>query len=115
MKRWIGWASLLSGLLACGPSSAGGGSETAASSESSEASESSASESEGETSGDEALDPKVVKAAELANKIDADPDNADQILADAGMDREAFNALIYEVSTPTLAEQYRLARARAAG
>ncbi|MCX4239260.1 hypothetical protein [Paraliomyxa miuraensis] len=64
---------------------------------------------------DEPLDERVVKAARLANEIEAEPARADEILAEAGMDRAAFNALIYEVSTPELAEQYRLARAREEG
>ena len=61
---------------------------------------------------DEPLDDRVVKAASLANKIAADPSRTDDILAEAGLDRASFEALIYEVSTPELAEQYRLARAR---
>lgn len=58
------------------------------------------------------LDERVLKAASLAKKIDADPTKTDEILAAAGMDRAAFEALIYEVSSPELAEQYRLAMAR---
>ncbi len=71
-----------------------------------------------EGDGDEAepeedkFDDRVVKAAGLANKIEKEPERADEILAEAGMDRAAFDALLYEVSTPDLAEQYRLARAR---
>lgn len=61
------------------------------------------------------FDERVVKAAGLAKKIEAEPARADEILAEAGLDRAAFDALIYEVSTPELAEQYRLARARDAG
>jgi hypothetical protein len=61
------------------------------------------------------FDERVVKAAGLAKKIEAEPARADEILAEAGLDRTAFDALIYEVSTPELAEQYRLARARDAG
>lgn len=61
---------------------------------------------------DEPLDARVVKAAGLADKIEADPSKTDEILAEAGLDRASFEALIYEVSTPELAEQYRLARAR---
>jgi len=61
---------------------------------------------------DEPLDARVVKAATLANKIAADPAKADDILAEAGLDRAGFDALIYEVSSPELADQYRLARAR---
>lgn len=68
-----------------------------------------------EAAADEPLDDRVVKAAGLAKKIEADPSRADDILAEVGMDRVAFDALIYEVSTPELAEQYRLARAREDG
>jgi hypothetical protein len=65
-----------------------------------------------EPAADEPLDERVVKAASLANKIAADPAKADEVLAEAGLDRASFEVLIYEVSTPELAEQYRLARAR---
>jgi hypothetical protein len=68
-----------------------------------------------EAPADEPLDERVVKAASLAQKIEADPTKADEILAEAGMDRASFDALIYEVSTPELADQYRLARAREQG
>lgn len=68
-----------------------------------------------EPAADEPLDERVVKAAGLAKKIEADPAKADEILAEAGLDRASFDALIYEVSKPELAEQYRLARARDEG
>jgi hypothetical protein len=58
------------------------------------------------------LDERVVKAAGLAKKIEAEPGKADEILTQAGLDRAAFEALIYEVSRGELAEQYRLALAR---
>lgn len=61
------------------------------------------------------LDDRVLKAASLAKKIEADPSKADDILAEAGLDRAGLEALMYEVSTPELAEQYRLARAREQG
>ncbi len=64
---------------------------------------------------DEPLDERVVKAAGLAKKIEADPSKTDEILSEAGLDRAGFEALIYEVSKPELAEQYRLARARGDG
>ncbi len=60
----------------------------------------------------EPLDERVVKAAALAKKIEADPEQAETIIEAAGMDRAAFNDLIYEVSKGDLAEQYRLAMAR---
>ena len=64
---------------------------------------------------DEPLDERVVKAASLAKKIEADPSKTDEILAEAGLDRASFDALIYEVAKPELAEQYRLAMARNEG
>jgi hypothetical protein len=69
----------------------------------------------GDEPAEDVLDERVVKAAGLAKKIEAEPARADEILAEAGLDRTAFNTLIYEVSTSELAEQYRLARARDAG
>lgn len=80
-----------------------------------EKTEAKAKEDGEEAPADEPLDERVVKAAGLAKKIEADPARADEILAEAGMDRAAFDALIYEVSTPELADQYRLARAREEG
>ena len=74
-----------------------------------------AADSAADPAADEALDERVVKAAELAKKIEADPAKADDILAEAGMDRAAFDALLHEVSAPGLAEQYRLARSQADG
>lgn len=68
-----------------------------------------------EAPAEDAFDERVVKAAALAQKIEAEPTRADEILAEAGMDRVAFDALIFEVSSPELAEQYRLARAREDG
>jgi hypothetical protein len=62
-----------------------------------------------------AFDDRVVKAANLAKKIEADPSKADDILAEAGLDRPGLEALMFEISTPELADQYRLARARAQG
>ncbi len=61
------------------------------------------------------FDDRVVKAAALAEKIEADPSKADDVLEAAGMDRAALDALMYEMSQPELAEQYRLARARQNG
>src|SRR5690349_14192279 len=50
-----------------------------------------------EPAADEPLDERVVKAADLAKKIEAEPAKADEILAAAGLDRASFEALIYEV------------------
>lgn len=69
-------------------------------------------DAEGE--GDEALDgfdPKVVKAATLARDIEAKPEDADQILATAALDRAALDAMMVEIAKdPALTEQYRVAR-----
>ncbi|NVB43076.1 hypothetical protein G6O69_34960 [Pseudenhygromyxa sp. WMMC2535] len=58
-----------------------------------------------------ALDPKVEKAVTVANKIAADPSSADDILAEAGMDREGFEELLYEIARdPELSKSYAVAR-----
>lgn len=57
------------------------------------------------------LDPKVEQAVEVANKISVDPGAADSILADAGLDRESFEALLYEIAKdPELSKSYAIAR-----
>jgi hypothetical protein len=57
------------------------------------------------------LDPKVEQAVTLANKISAQPDAADTILEEAGMDREAFEKLLYEIARdPELSKSYAVAR-----
>lgn len=57
------------------------------------------------------LDPKVEKAVGLANEISAAPENADAILAGAGMDRESFEQLLYEIAKdPELSKSYAVAR-----
>lgn len=58
-----------------------------------------------------ALDPKVEQAVTLANKISAQPESADSILAEAGMDRESFEKLLYEIARdPELSKSYAVAR-----
>lgn len=58
-----------------------------------------------------ALDPRVEQAVTLANKISAEPEAADSILEDAGMDREAFEKLLYEIARdPELSKSYAIAR-----
>ncbi|MCA9701674.1 MAG: hypothetical protein KC431_29405 [Myxococcales bacterium] len=58
-----------------------------------------------------ALDPKVEKAVTIANKISADPGSTDAILGEAGMDRDSFEALIYEIARdPELSKSYAIAR-----
>ena len=57
------------------------------------------------------LDPKVEQAVTVANKIAADPGSADAILEEAGMDREAFESLLYEIAKdPELSKSYAIAR-----
>ena len=58
-----------------------------------------------------ALDPKVEQAVTLANKISAEPAKADAILEEAGMDRDSFEKLLYEIARdPDLSASYALAR-----
>ncbi len=58
-----------------------------------------------------ALDPKVEQAVGLANRISAEPDKADSILEEAGMDREQFEKLLYEIARdPELSKSYAVAR-----
>ena len=63
---------------------------------------------------DEALegyDPRVAKAAHVATKISEEPDNADQLLAAADLDRDKLDDLMYEIANdPDLTAQYRMAR-----
>lgn len=57
------------------------------------------------------LDPKVAKAVGVANDIAANPDASDEILAGAGLDREKFEALLYEIARdPELSKSYAIAR-----
>lgn len=57
------------------------------------------------------LDPKVEQAVTLANKISAQPDAADSILEEAGLDRESFEKLLYEIARdPELSKSYAVAR-----
>jgi hypothetical protein len=71
---------------------------------------------DGETPTEEAaVDERVQKAADIAGKIEEDPAAVEDILADAGIERAQFEALIYEISgDPDLARQYQVARASAA-
>ncbi len=56
-------------------------------------------------------DPRVAKAAQLAAKITADPQRADDLLAAADLDRDELDALMYEIANdPDLTTQYRMAR-----
>lgn len=57
------------------------------------------------------LDPQVLRAAEIANSITAAPESADDVLAQADLDREDLDALMYEIAvSPELTSQYRIAR-----
>jgi PBP1b-binding outer membrane lipoprotein LpoB len=57
------------------------------------------------------LDPKVEQAVTVANQIAASPGNADTILADAGLDRESFEKLLYDIARdPELSKSYAVAR-----
>lgn len=57
------------------------------------------------------LDPKVEQAVTVANQIAANPSEADTILAGAGLDREAFEKLLYEIARdPELSKSYAVAR-----
>jgi hypothetical protein len=57
------------------------------------------------------LDPKVEQAVTVANQIAAAPGNADTILSDAGLDRESFEKLLYEIARdPELSKSYAVAR-----
>lgn len=60
----------------------------------------------------ETLDKRVTRVAKLAEQIEAKPENADQILEAAELDREEFEALIFAIGAdPDLSKQYQLARA----
>lgn len=62
-----------------------------------------------------ALDPRVEKAAKLAQELDQEPFEADAILEKNGLDRDGLDELMYEIAAdPDLARSYRLARAEAA-
>ena len=66
--------------------------------------------------GDGDMDPKVKKAADLANAISAEPDRADEILEEAGVDREELDKMMYEIATdPELAAAYKDARLTTTG
>jgi predicted small secreted protein len=57
------------------------------------------------------LDPKVEQAVTVANQIAANPGDADSILTNAGLDRESFEKLLYEIARdPELSKSYAIAR-----
>jgi hypothetical protein len=56
------------------------------------------------------IDTRVQRAAMLAKKIEAEPEKAGDILDAAGLARDEFEDLIFEISTdPGLAKQYEAA------
>lgn len=60
----------------------------------------------------EALDPRVETASKVAAAIEADPQNADSILENAGLDRDGLNDLMYEIARdPGLSASYQEQRA----
>lgn len=62
-----------------------------------------------------AYDPRVAQAARVALEIQADPTKVETVLASAEIDREALDALMYEIAgNPELSKQYRIARGMAA-
>ena len=57
------------------------------------------------------LDPKVQQAVDVANQIAANPNDADTILSNAGLDRDSFEKLLYDIARdPELAKSYAIAR-----
>lgn len=64
--------------------------------------------------GDDTLDgydPRVAKAARLAEQISSEPQKADDLLAALDLDRDGLDDLMYEIaSDPALTAQYRMAR-----
>jgi hypothetical protein len=57
------------------------------------------------------LDPRVRRASELAASIEDDPENSEKVLAQANLDREGFDDLMYEIALDAdLSSQYRIAR-----
>jgi hypothetical protein len=58
------------------------------------------------------VDPKVAKAIEIADAIEASPTTADAVLERHGLDREGLDALMLEIAAnPELAASYREGRA----
>ena len=59
----------------------------------------------------EPIDPRVEKAVTVANAIASNPDSADEILEKNGLDREKFEALMYEIAKdPELSQLYAVNR-----
>ena len=57
------------------------------------------------------LDPKVEQAVNVANQIAANPGDADKILSNAGLDRDSFEKLLYDIARdPELSKSYAIAR-----
>jgi hypothetical protein len=61
--------------------------------------------------GDAAADPQVTKAADLAKKIEANPDQAEAALKEAGMSVEDFEALMMDIAAdPAKTEAFEKAK-----
>ena len=99
--------------------SPGSGAAASAQAEREDASKDAVDDARAEDEGDDdddatllaALDPKVQRAAAIADGIERDPDSSDEVLARADLDREGLDALMYEIAIdPELASQYRIAR-----
>ena len=57
------------------------------------------------------FDPRVVKAAKIAREIEKEPKDAETVLAQNDMDREALDTLMFEIARdPDLTGPYRIAR-----
>ncbi|MBN2800225.1 MAG: hypothetical protein JXX28_13885 [Deltaproteobacteria bacterium] len=63
------------------------------------------------TASSAALDARVMKAVDLRAALRAHPGQADALLAQSGLDRAAFDALLYEIAEdPALAAQFAAAK-----
>ncbi len=62
------------------------------------------------------IDTKVALAAKVASAIAAEPEKADDILAQNELDRDKLDDLMYEIASNTeMTRQYKLARATTTG
>mgnify|MGYP003702147179 FL=1 len=68
-------------------------------------------EAEGGDAEAPSLHPDVERAVEIANKISANPGDADSILEAANLSRDDYEALLYEIArNPQWSQQYTVAR-----
>ena len=113
-RRAAGVAVLCLALAGCAASD--NGSETASGTmddaEAVEAGSMPAEGASGSMQAGSAMDPRVERAVMLAREIRKTPEQAETILADAGMTAETFDDLLYEISMdPELSRQYAAALA----